>query len=265
MFRYARLKHDFQLEEFGFHKRKNWLPITPETVTFSNKPDERKGPALRLPQAWFDYVRALNSDKGFAVATDSGTGWVNEGWGDHKTPLVQSLSMAGNVVIVRELSGDYGRLLAYKGGNPPPDPKRFNYFETPQYIHKFSCIGDNDKIRNPRNGVDSYYPMIGAGDLWVPMRHVELFPEVPCKIQSVASLFLRSSPKKAYTNVVGGLTKGQLLTLRGYAARSSSLWGFVSTDKGKTGFIALLWYPNAETMQYLTTWHMDTVPPLPPK
>jgi hypothetical protein len=265
VYRYARLKHDFQLEEYGFHKRKNWLSITPETVTFNNKPDEGKGPALRLSKPWFKFVRDLNSDKGFAVATDPKTGWVNEGWGDHETPLVQSLSMAGNVVIVREISDEYGRLLSSRGENPPPDPARFNFFEAPQYVHKFSCIGDNDKIRNPRNGVDSYYPLLGAGDLWVPMRKVELFPEVPCKIQTEASAFLRSSPKKAYANVIGGLFRGQLLTLQGYAARGTHVWGFVTTEKGKSGFVALLWYPTAASLHYLTSWRMETVPTLPPK
>lgn len=264
MYRYARLKHDFQLEEYGYHKRANSLPITPETVTFNNKPKDGKGPALRLSMEWYEFVRKLNSEKGFATATDAATGWVNEGWGNHQTPLVQSLSMGGNVVIVREISGDYGKLRAYQEGDPAPDSEQFNYSLSPQLIHKFSCIGDNDLIRNPRNGRDSYFPLIGAGELWAPIRRVEMFPEIPCRIQIAGSSFLRASAKKSYFNIIGGLYKGQPVTLRGYAARASSVWGFVTTASGKSGFVALLWYPTITSYKFLTSWQMETVPPLPP-
>jgi hypothetical protein len=173
--------------------------------------------------------------------------------------------MGGNVVIVRETSGDYGRLLAFEGGQPAPDPRRFNYAEAPQYVQKFTCIAAGNKLLNPAKGVDCYYPLIAAGDLWVPLRRIEWFPDIPGKIQVLGSSFLRSSPKKSYFNVTGGLFGTQLVTLRGYAVRSSHVWGYVTTDRGRSGFLALLWYPNAAALHYLTSWRMETVPPPPPR
>jgi len=169
-------------------------------------------------------------------------------------------------VVVRELSPNkFARLRAYKGEESPPDPERFNYLEAPQYIQKFTCITNDEKLRNPGKGIDSYFPLIGIQDLWIPKSQLEFFPEIPVKIQMKVTSFFRSSPKKAYSNVIGALAKGQELTLRGYAPRGSNVWGFVSTDKRKYGYVALLWYPNTSALQYLTTWQMETIPPLPPK
>lgn len=266
MFRYARLKHDFQLAEYDFHRRENGLFVTPETVPFNNQSKEGKGPALRLPAGWYKFVRDLNTEAGFGIATRPATGWVNEGWENHDTPLVQSLSMGGNIVIIREVSQDgFGRLRAFRGDEPPPDPMRMNYMDTPQYVHKFTCISSNQRILNPGKGLDAYFPLIGIGDLWVPMRRVELFPEIPCTIQMQVTSFFRSSPKKSYTNVVGALASGQPLRLIGYAAKASSVWGYVGTEAGQYGYVALLWHPNSSALQYLTTWQMETVPPIPPK
>lgn len=266
MFRYARLMHDFQLEEYGFLRRENKLFVTPETVQFNNQPREGKGPALRLPTEWYEFVRAINTEAGFRLATGPSTGWVNEGWGNRDTPLVQSLSMGGNIVIIREVSTNkFGRLRAYRGDESPPDPQRMNYLETPQYIHKFTCISSNQRIMNPGNGTDAYFPLLGIGELWVPMRKVELFPEIPCTIQMRVTSFFRSSPKKSYTNVIGALASGQQLRLIGYAAKASGVWGYVGTDEGKYGYVALLWHPNSSSLQYLTSWQMETMPPIPPK
>jgi hypothetical protein len=265
MYRYARLKHDFQLEEFGYSRRENPLKVTPETVPLNSRPAEGKGPALRLSQEWYEFVGQINSAQGFRIATGASTGWVNEGWGERDTPLVQSLTMGGNVVVVRKTTDDYGRLLAFEGDQPAPDARRFNYAEAPQYVQKFTCIAAQKKILNPANGADCYFPLIGAGELWVPLRRLEWFPELPAKVQVLGSSFLRSSPKKSYLNVVGGLYGTQLVTLRGYAVRASHVWGYVTTQRGKSGFLALLWYPNAAALHYLTSWRMETVPPLPPK
>jgi hypothetical protein len=266
MFRYARLKHDFQLEQYGFKRRHNALVVTPETVVFNDQPKPGKGRALRLTQEWYDFVRAVNTERGFGLATGPRTGWVNEGWNGRDTPLVQSLSMGGNVVIVREISEiEFARLRAFNGEEPPPDPAQVNYLETPQQVQKFSCISDQEKIRNPGNGIDCYFPLIGAGELWVPLSRIELFPELPRKIQMTVTAFFRSSPVKSYFNVRGALAKGQTVTLLGYATKGSSVWGYVSTAAGKYGYVALLWYPKPDSMQFLTTWEMQTVPPLPPK
>jgi hypothetical protein len=235
-------------------------------VIFNNQPKAGKGPPLRLTDDWYDFVRDLNTDNGFRIATGPATGWVNEGWGDHETPLVQSLSMGGNVVIVRDLGPDkYARIRCYKGEEPPPDPRRFNYHESPFLIHKFTCITGDEKLRNPGTGHDSYFPLIGADELWLPLSRIEYFPPIPVKIQMKVHAFLRSTPQKAYSNVVGAVAKGQELTLRGYAPRGGHVWGFVSTAAGKYGYIALQWYPRTAALHYLTTWTMDTIPPLPPQ
>src|SRR3972149_48069 len=254
MFRYARLMHDFQLEEFEYQRRKSNLTITPETVTFNNLPREGKGVALRLSKDWYEFVRGINSELGFKIATGPSTGWVNEGWGGKETPLVQSLSMGGNVVAIRDVaSKDFGRLLAFKGIQPPPDPNLINYQEAPYYIQKFTCISADKRIHNPGKNVDSFFPLIGAEELWVSMSRIEFFPEYPCKIQVMTSSFFRSQPKKSYFNVIGGLSRGQPVTLRGYAVRGSNVWGFISTASGKNGFVALLWYPTVSSKIYPTS------------
>jgi hypothetical protein len=265
MYGYARLKHDFQLEEYGFKRRENPLLVTPETVVLNNQPKAGKGPALRLSKAWFEFVRSINTEAGFRMATGPATGWVNEGWNNNETPLVQSLSMGGNTVVVLETSrNNFARLLSYKGSNTPPDHKRFNFLHSPHYVQKFTCITNDEKLRNPGKGIDCYFPLIGAGELWLPQSRIELFPQIPAKIKMNVTSFFRSSPKKEYGNIIGALAKGQELTLRGYAPRGANVWGFVTTAAGKYGYVALLWYPNTSSLQYLTTWQMETIPPLPP-
>jgi hypothetical protein len=174
------------------------------------------------------------------------------------------LSFGGNVVVIDEIPGNYGKIRAFDYQETPPyQPDDMNYNLYPQYVNKFTVITPKGVIQNPGSGLDVYFPLIQRTELWVDLDCVEFFPEVPTTVtvQLWARPWLNVRQYADVTSkIVGKLRPNKSVAIHEYVPRGSSVWGH--TDEG---WIALLWYPVPGYFKEFTNWHMKTSPPIPPE
>lgn len=169
------MKH-FPYARIKFLPRIIAMSTYPATVTVNNRPAKGKGPATRLTDRWVEFVKAINPEEVRLVMAPN-SGWVNEG-GIGELPLVQSLSMGGNVVRVLQRQGKFTRVDSLHIWDELPSlDARKNLWR-----HRFTCLNRRGQVVNPGANVECYFPFLTAGDAWMQTAHLEFFQTLPLPV-----------------------------------------------------------------------------------
>ncbi len=266
---YYRVKHDSQLEIHDYKSRtadSAWGgvgPQTPEVVPLFTQPKSTSGTSrTKMNGEWEIYINALNNDdesKLRYLKADNTALFNSAGF-----PQLESLTMGGNIVILDEISGAWGRVhtLDYL---QPPEIEKINYITKPDLIHKFVVVGWREETQetywtNPPKG-DMYWPLVSGRSVWISLELLEKFPELPMKITATTAVPIQQSPDLVNATGTSALAAGQSATVVEYYPSGSNVWGRLKSG----GWIALLWYPAMNDLQYPTSWKMETLPPPPPQ
>ncbi len=246
---YARLKHDVQLEMYGYKARpETAFGTIPEPVPLKVAPKKNSGKDdVRLTEEWYNYLKSINTDKGYQFILVQKNGWFNG------NTSADTLSFGGNVIIIDEISGDYGRVRTYQVSATPPGAL-YNFENVPFLVQQVTAVRRDGKVVLPGRGVKSFMYLIRRNDsLWVPLERIEPFPELPqvVVVKAIGGLFIRSYPAKTPGNIIWAYPNNTTVQIFEYAPRGRDVWG--RTDKG---WIALLYNNNL-----YTTWSMQTTPP----
>lgn len=165
--------------------RRAKLRLSPAVVNHNNRAIYGKGPILRLPENWFRFFKGINTEKGFRLASSPNSGWVNEGWGAHDTPLVQAVVMSGNVLLAPDGrgKGGYTKVLTFKSSELPPEimyyPLEILRAGHP-YLMRFTCVDIFMRLWNPGKAAEAYYPLVTElGFAFIGNEFLEFFSEKP--------------------------------------------------------------------------------------
>ena len=263
---YFRVKHDHQLAMFNFKSRtadKNWPggDQTPEVVPLFGSPGTQASTnRTRLEGGWETLINSLNNNneeklrylKSPTTALFNTSGF----------PQLESLTMGGNIIVLDEVRGDWGRVrtLPY---TQPPDAGGVNYVTRPDLIHKFVVVSwrkDSQRtfIVNPPRG-DLYWPFVSAQPVWIEMSRLEGFPNLPMTVTANTMVYVQSTPGPKNEPTERQLEAGQTARIVEYFPSASNVWGRISGG----GWIPLLWYTGGPATSYPTSWRMETLPPPP--
>ncbi len=237
--------------------------IFPDTITLADQAGRSaKGPAISILPAWQEFDAALNSAQAYHWLITPGNALVNTA---SDPPKAESITFGGNVLLIDQVSGNYGHVRSFDYSETPPYPAGvMNYAEYPQYIQKITVVNSQTgAILNPSSGLDIYFALLHKTDLWIDMRKVEIFPGLPMNVKPktwvTSGLRVHEACEMA-SPTVNGLYPSQTAALLSYAPRGSDVMGWVQLPDGSYGCIALL-YRNVE----YTGWHMETLPPVRPR
>jgi hypothetical protein len=265
---YYRVKHDSQLEKFDYRSRtaaRDWHGVsseTPETVPLFVLPEEGTGThRTKFPEELETFIDSLNknNERTLRYLKANNTGLFNTAG----FPQLESLTMGGNVITLVEIENDWGKVHTLDPGQIY-SPEDVNYITYPDLIHKFVVVGWRKTSKetywtNPPPG-DMYWPLVSSRDIWISFERLEKFPDLPVKVTANTIVYIQRTPGPANEPTLQRLFKGQSATVVEYYPSGSNVWGKLRTG----GWIALLWYPEIQDLQYPTTWTMETLPPPPP-
>ena len=262
---YFRVKHDSQLAMYNYKSRtadRNWEggDQTPEVVPLFGSPGFSDSTnRTKLIGGWETLIDSLNNNDPIKLrylkAPHSAL-FNTSGF-----PQLESLTMGGNIILLDEIRGEWGRvhMLDY---NNPPDLKEINYVTRPDLIHKFVVVGwrkssQTTIVINPPKG-DLYWPLVSAQPVWIQLSRLERFPDLPMVVTANSAIYIQKTPGPKIEPTDSQLEAGESARIVEYYPSASNVWGRV-----RGGWIPLLWYTGKETTYYLTSWRMETVPPPP--
>ena len=256
---YFRVKHDNQLALYNYKSRtadKNWSggDQTPEVVPLFGSP----GPAAstnrtRLVGTWERLINSLNNhdeDK-LRYLKAANTGLFNTSG----FPQLESLTMGGNIILLDEIRGEWGRVHTLDYDNPP-DLVGVNYTTRPDLINKFFVVSwrkDSKTtiiVNTPQGSL--YWPLVTKEPVWIEMNRLEKFPDLPMTVTINAALYVQKTAGPTNDPTERQLEVGETARIVEYYPSASSVWGRILGG----GWVALLWH-----REYPTSWKMETVPP----
>ncbi len=179
----ARLKNDFELEEFSFKSRtaeEGWpgLPSTPETVQLkaANVDGERVHltgkRTVILQEHHRQLLKRLNSEPAYRYIIEPKAGWFNTGeW------KAESIGFGDNLVEVLQIIGKYARIqtLDYYQSD-----LSYLFFSThPYLIHRMAVVTRKGTLIRPGRGLDVYIFLISKVPLWLPVRRLDFHRLTP--------------------------------------------------------------------------------------
>ncbi len=263
---YFRVKHDSQLAMYNYKSRtadKNWDGggQTPEVVPLFALPKLSSATnRTRLDGTWETLIELLNNnheDKLRYLQANNSALFNSSGF-----PQLESLTMGGNIILLDEIRGEWGRVHTLNYNNQP-DLVGVNYVTRPDLIHKFVVVGwrkdsKTTVIINPPRG-DLYWPLVTAEPVWIEMSRLEKFPDLPMVVTANTTLYIQKTPGPRNDPTESRLEAGETARVVDYFPSASNVWGRLQGG----GWIALLWYNGNATTPYLTSWKMETVPPPP--
>jgi hypothetical protein len=259
---YFRLKHDSQLAMFEYKSRtvdensEGMRDQAPEIVTLFLQPKTTSGTGrTTVDGGWEVFIDALNNNdrKKLNYLKSSISALFNTAG----FPQMESLTMGGNIVILDQIQGGWGRVHTLDYGSPP-NAETVNYHTRPDLVHKFVVVGwkrstKSTIIVKPPKG-DVYYPLVSRRPVWVQMERLEAFPPLPMEITLNTDLYIQPTPGPKVEETQNQLSAGDTVKVLEYYPTASNVWGRVRRD----GWIPLFLYP-----QYTTSWQMETMPPPP--
>ncbi len=257
---YYRVKHDDQLASNNFKSRtfddnsEGMLKQTAEVVPLFLLPKQTSGTGRTdLSGAWERYLDALNDNdegriryvKGLKAGLFNTSGF----------PMMESLTMGGNIVTLAQIQDGWGRVNTMVYGSPP-SVKDVNYITRPDLVHKFVVVGWRRSTRTtvivkPPKG-DVYWPFVAKRTLWIQMEKLEAFPILPMSVTANKDLYMQPNPGPEIDKDNFLLAKGASTTIVGYYPSGSDVWGRLTTGA---------WIPLLYNHQFLTTWTMATSSP----
>ena len=265
---YFRVKHDMQLEQYNYKSRTGdnswpveaWGLQTPEVFPMSIQLGLPATRRTTMDGIWDKYIDELNDHdrrkiayvKASDTALFNGTGF----------PQMESLTMGGNLITLDEIRDGWGRVhtLNYED---PEKLEEFTYKTRPDLIHKFVVVGWRKSTKqsilvNPPPG-DLYWPLVCKSPVWMPMKWLEPFPFLPMEVTANITQPIRANPSTDEPVTSAELSEGETATVIDYFPTASDVWGKLSGG----GWIALLLHEKGPSV-YLTSWKMETKPPIPP-
>ncbi len=265
---YYRVKHDNQLELYNYKSRtadENWSGVgyqTPEVVPLFVQPKPSSGThRTKLNEEWEAFIDALNGfDEGklrYLKANNTAL-FNNAGF-----PQLESLTMGGNVIIVEEIQGEWGRVKTLDPGQSL-NAEEVNYISRPDLIHKFVVVGWNKNSgetywTDPPRG-DIYWPLVSSRPVWIPLDRLEKFPDLPITVTANTTLYIQDHPDMFNNPTSSQIKSGESVQIVEYYPSASNVWGRLKHG----GWIVLLWYTDRDKgPQYPTSWKMETLPPPP--
>jgi hypothetical protein len=264
---YYRVKHDDQLEIYNYKSRtgdKDWGgvgPQTPEVVPLNVQPKLASGThRTKLTGGWETFINGLNNNdesKLRYLKADNTALFNNTGF-----PQLESLTMGGNVITLDEVLGEWG-IVHTLNHVEPPDIEKINYMTSPDLVHKFVVVGWREENQetywtNPPKG-HMYWPFVSSRPVWIQLERLEKFPELPVKITANTTVYIQTDPGITNDPTASSLLAGRSATVVEYYPSGSNVWGRLKSG----GWVALLWYPARDDLQYPTSWKMETLPPPP--
>lgn len=267
---YARLLHDVQREDLNFKPRSkqpgwNGKPNPPETVVFADKPGGKIGKGYKIPYRVFDsLLLKINGQRAYKAITIPAAGWINN------PPNAESLSFGGNLIEIDAQDGDWYRVKAMSFEHVPSTPVPLNYFNYPEFVHKFCAVRKNGGFLKLGFGMDAYIPFLKREALWIHKSQIELFPVLidgglPVTVTARGSLFasgdlhVRLHPNPS-GYVLGALNHGYIVRIHSYHCSGGDVWGQINWGNG-LAYICLQ-RQSGWRVEFFTTWTMNTVPPL---
>ncbi|MGH2582722.1 MAG: hypothetical protein ACRDFQ_07485 [Anaerolineales bacterium] len=269
--RFARLMHDSQWMEWpsrmaspgwpnGFHF--DWYP---ETVPLWRSPRGGDG-RFAYDANWLQFLRELQANEDAAVwIARVAAGLFNKGNEfipilnlDQLAagPVAESISSGGNVVKILEIRNGSGRLEMLHFEEGPPNVDEINYLKTPWLVTKFTSVSIDGELGNA-GGIDVYFPNVAknSGGYWVELERVEWFPLLPICVTAREAVQVRAQPSMDAA-VKASLTIGDQILILEYLPQGSEVWG-----RTGRGWIPLEYQRDGQP-DYLTTWEMETRPPI---
>jgi hypothetical protein len=263
---YFRVKHDSQLAMYNYKSRtadRNWElgDQTPEVVPLFGSPSVAYSTnRTKLIGGWEILIDSLNNNDPIKLrylkAPHSGLFNISG------FPQLESLTMGGNVILLDEIRGEWGRVHTLDYNNPPTFAE-VNYVTRPDLIHKFVVVGwrkssQTTFILNPPKG-DLYWPLVSKEPVWIQMSRLEKFPDLPMVVTANTTVYIQKTPGPKNDPTESQLEEGETAKVVDYYPSASNVWGRLQGG----GWIALLWYSGKETTYYSTSWRMETAPPPP--
>ena len=266
---YFRVKHDSQLAQYNYRSRtadpswpvEKWGLQTPEVFTMSVRLNLSSGTnRTTMTGVWDTYIDTLNNNnkkKINYVKADNTALFNGAGF-----PHMESLTMGGNIITLDEMRDGWGRVHTLDYNNPGK-LEEINYITRPDLIHKFVVVAWKRPTQttlwvNPPPG-DLYWPLVSDGAVWMPMEYLEPFPRLPMVVTASTAQTIRKKPSADSPGIGMKLAEGATVNVIDYFPSASDVWGRVAGG----GWIALLLHEKGPE-QYLTSWHMETRPPIPP-
>jgi hypothetical protein len=259
---YFRVKHDSQLAMYNYKSRTadgDWNGAgkqTPEVVPLFVAPKPASGTnRTRVDGIWEFYINTLNNndEKKLVYLKSSGTALFNTAG----FPMLESLTMGGNVITLDEIQGGWGRVHTIDYNNPG-SLQGMTYLTNPDLVHKFVVVAwdRNKKVTrwvNPPKGA-TYWPLVSSRPVWIQTERLEAFPALPMVVTGITAQKVRTNPEMNSSLTGSELSQGESATVVEYHLSGSNVWGRLRSG----GWITLLLYPH-----YPTTWRMETLPPPP--
>jgi hypothetical protein len=262
---FFRVKHDSQLSIYNYKSRtaENWGGVggqTPEVVQMYIEPSSKSGTnRTDVSGNWETYINALNNNnkKKLNYLEAGNTALFN----NSGFPLLESLTMGGNVVSITQLQGGWGRVFTMDYSNPG-SVKDINYVTRPDLVHKFVIVSWKNKtkstywVNTPQGAI--YWPLVSDRTVWIPLDRLEPFPTLPMTVTANTLQEVRTKPELDSPITGYKLSEGRSTRIVEYYPSGSNVWARIENG----GWIALLLYQNGK-LKYLTDWSMATVPPPP--
>ncbi|HXQ33211.1 MAG TPA: hypothetical protein VN843_04240, partial [Anaerolineales bacterium] len=198
---YFRVKHDSQLAQYNFKSRtadKEWggRDQTPEVVPLFGSPSTAASTnRTRLVGTWETLINSLNNndeDK-LRYLKAAHTGLFNTAG----FPQLESLTMGGNIILLDEIRGEWGRVHTLDYNNPP-DLVGVTYTTRPDLIHKFVVVSwrqdsKTTRIVNPPQG-SLYWPLVTEKPVWIERSRLEKFPNLPMTVTANTIVYVQKTP-----------------------------------------------------------------------
>lgn len=256
---YFRVKHDSQLAIYNYKSRtadKEWggRDQTPEVVPLFGSPGTAASTnRTRLVGTWETLINSLNNndeDK-LRYLKAAHTGLFNTAG----FPQLESLTMGGNIILLDEIRGEWGRVHTLDYNNPP-DLVGVTYTTRPDLIHKFVVVSwrqdsKTTRIVNPPQG-SLYWPLVTEKPVWIERSRLEKFPNLPMTVTANTTVYVQKTPDPTNDPTERQLEAGETARIVEYYPSASNVWGRILGG----GWIALLWHT-----EYPTSWKMETAPP----
>ncbi len=244
---------------------------TPAVVRINDHPSPgpvgqelKKGASIPITDSERAFVAAINNEQGAHYVNDTIGAMIINSPGK-----AESISCQANFVSWPTTAQGCAKLSCFQGDEDfgKFDPAHVNWHRRPDLF--FKCLAVNlqgDKRIKVANDVDAFAPLMarskvqgGAGELWLDLKAIEPFPELPIDITiQVPVLNIRKSFGLDAEDI-GDYISGDVVTLLEYRPIGASVWAR-TTD----GWICLLLAEHPGQRQFLTSWTLDTPGVIPP-
>lgn len=244
--------------------------FTPAVVPLQDvsKPNDGKGAAIPVRKSAWNFMQKINDAAGFKYCQSIGAMWINTPYSDPLQAHGESIDCMCNVISWKQddVKNTCYRLISFQTSDnfDSFDPNEVNWHRHPEWFIKAQSVNLNGSSWiKVRDNVDCYIPLMarstkdgGTGELWLDMREVEPFLELPCTVKVVEEIGLNVREKPGIENALkGSYLLGESVIILEYRPLGNMVWG-----RTAKGWICL----RLSNGTFPTTWTLKTPRVLPP-